>query len=92
MELFALKDVKAGTFGNPLSFVNRGVALRSLGEAASSPESALNKFPHDFQLFALGEFDQFSGKLTLLDTPDFVITVGDLLTNGADPTRQQRAA
>lgn len=79
MELYSLKDVKAGTFGNPLTFVNRAVAIRSLGEAAQQPDSMLRKHGYDYQLYYIGEFDFTSGKITIPDTPDFVITVGDLV-------------
>lgn len=80
MELYSLKDIKASTFGNPLIFVNRAVAIRSLAEAAQQPDSMLCKHPYDFQLFYIGEFDATSGVLSRPDTPDFVITVGDLKT------------
>lgn len=78
MELYSLKDVKAGTFGNPLFFVNRAVAIRSLSEAAQQPDSMLRKHGYDFQLYTIGTFDPVSGALTPLETPDFVITVGEL--------------
>lgn len=79
MELYSLKDVKAGTFGNPIAFVNRAVAIRSLAEAAAAPDTQLNKHAFDFQLYYVGEIDSLSGTITVPSTPDFVITVGDLL-------------
>lgn len=80
MELYSIKDVKASTFGNPISFVNRAVAIRSLAEAAAQPDSMLNKHGFDFQLYHLGDLDPTSGELVCLAQPDFVITVGDLLS------------
>lgn len=79
MDLYSLKDVKAGTFGNPLTFVNRAVAIRSLSEAAQQSDSMLSKHGYDYQLYYIGEFDAISGTLSRPDTPDFVITVGDLV-------------
>lgn len=79
MELYALKDVKAGTFGNPMSFVNRAVAIRSLSEAAQMPDNMLSRHGFDYQLYHVGSFDAVSGSLETLHTPDFVITVGDLV-------------
>jgi len=79
MELYSLKDVKAGTFANPVSFLNRAVAIRSLGDVAQQPESMLAKHGYDFALYHIGAFDTSSGQIVPLDTPDFVITVGELL-------------
>jgi len=79
MQLYSLKDVKAGTFGNPLTFINRAVAIRSLSEAAQQSDSMLRKHGNDYQLFLIGEFDTFSGKISVPETPDYVITVGELV-------------
>lgn len=78
MELYSLKDVKAATFGNPLTFVNRAVAIRSLAEAAKQPDSMLSRHGFDYQLYHIGTFDAQSGAIVCLPTPDFVITVGEL--------------
>jgi len=79
MELYSIKDIKAGTFGNPLPFVNRAVAIRSLAEAAAQPDTMLSKHGYDYQLFFLGEIDAVSGVISCPPQPDFVITVGELL-------------
>lgn len=88
MELFAIKDVKAGTFGNIVCYLNRAVALRGLAEAVQQPDNMLSKHGFDFQLYHLGTFDQTSGVVECFPQPDFVITVGDL----APPVQQQRTA
>lgn len=78
MELYSLKDIKAGTFGNCMSFINRGVALRSLAEAAAQPDTMLFKHGEDYQLYHVANFDPASGAVESLSTPDFIITVSDL--------------
>lgn len=78
LEIFSMRDVKAGSFGAPMHFVNRAVAIRSLSEAVKNPESTLSKFPEDYQLFHVGDFDQNSGVVEALDAPNFVINVSDL--------------
>lgn len=77
MELYSLKDIKAGTFGSVMGFVNRAVAQRSLAEAAAQPDSMLNKHGEDYQLYYIGEFDPQSGKIVCPETPDYVITASD---------------
>lgn len=56
MNLYALKDVKTGTFGAPLMGVNDGHISRSIKEMFG-PESTPFRYPSDFELFQVGEFD-----------------------------------
>lgn len=79
MHIYSLKDVKAGTYSPPMTFLNRAVAIRSLAEAAQQPDTMLHKHGADYQLYELGEFDVNSAKITLRETPDYVITVSELL-------------
>lgn len=59
MILYSIKDVKACAFGAPVPFVNDVVAKRAFCAACANPESV--PFPHDLELWRLGELDEKSG-------------------------------
>lgn len=74
-------DRKARTYGPPMVFGNVELAqrmARSLMEQRGS-QSDLEKYPEDFDLFYIGEFDQDTGLITRIDAPKFLFTFADLL-------------
>jgi len=78
--VFALRDSKADTFGNPMFVSNMGVLLRDIQSVITRESSSmLAQHPGDFSLFKLGEFDDVKGVFTLLPLPDYVLDVSSLL-------------
>lgn len=76
MKLFSVKDVKSSIFLNPLPARSTPEATRIIALSASNPESTLAKFPADFELWFIGDFDELSGILT--STPSFVASVNEI--------------
>lgn len=65
MLAFGVRDVKAEAFvGTPIFVRARGLAVRAFGDQANDPSSDIGKYPADFQLFELGEWDEVTGVLT----------------------------
>lgn len=66
-KIVSVYDVKAEAFAQPVFVQSHGAAVRSFGEAVNNPAKDNNfaKFPEDFTLFALGEFDDSTGIFTL---------------------------
>jgi len=62
MKILAIKDKKIG-FDVPFTMPNEGAAIRSFGEACKNKESNLAKYPEDFELFSIGEFDTATGEI-----------------------------
>jgi len=83
LKLFAIRDLKAATYGQIISLPTRAVATRTFSEWTRNPDSFFAKYPHDFELFELGELDQVTGRITLLDTPDYVVRASDLLASAS---------
>lgn len=85
--VFALFDVKAEVFGNPMFVPNQAVMVRELtDEVRRMPVSEGNnlaKHPEDFQLFDLGEFDEVAGTFALLK-PRFLLEVSALAVRVVD--------
>lgn len=57
MKLFAVRDVVAGAFGNLHAEKHEAVAIRNFVTACVQPDSLFQKFPKDYELVCLGEFD-----------------------------------
>lgn len=70
--LYALKDVKGGYYGNIFQEIQDVDAQRSFIVATRDNKSKVGQFPQDFELVRLGCFDNISGKVTILDQPVFL--------------------
>lgn len=77
LKIFAIYDRKAGTYGQPFALQSRGVALRTLQSWVSDPASFFAKFPDDFELYEIGEFNQMDGSIVSMK-PDFVGRAADV--------------
>lgn len=79
LKLFSIRDLKAGSYGQPFVMPNRQVAMRTFQTWTQNPESFFSKFPHDFELFEIGQMDAVTSILTSLSTPDYVCRASDLV-------------
>lgn len=69
LKLFAIRDAKTASFGNPIVFQARGQAIRSVSDEVNRRNSGeqsttLQQHPEDFELFEIGEFDTDTGLIT----------------------------
>lgn len=64
---FSVFDTKTDAFARPFFCKSIGEAMRSWESISNDPQSEICKFPADFTLFQVGEFDETTGKLTPLD-------------------------
>lgn len=56
MKLYALKDVKMGTYGSVMMAQNDAHMSRLLDESLKGQNVTPAKYPGDFELFQVGEF------------------------------------
>lgn len=61
MKLYALKDVKSGQFGPVMLAQNDMHMTRTLQEAFEGSRETVARFPGDFELFQVAEYDTLSG-------------------------------
>lgn len=62
-KVFAIRDMKAEAFLPPYFSPTVGIAIRSFTDAVNSPEGPFGKYPDDFTLFEVGQFDDGTGVL-----------------------------
>lgn len=60
-KMFSVYDSKAQVFGTPFCFGTVGLALRAFTDLAKDPQSTVSRYPMDFCLFQVGEFDDNKG-------------------------------
>lgn len=63
-KIYAVYDSKAEFYGQPFFQRTVGEAVRSWETVCNDGQSAMSKFPADYTLFEIGEYDQETGKIT----------------------------
>ena len=61
--IFTVLDMAAKRFTEPFFAANEEVALRSFKEAVNSEGHPFSKFPEDYALYKIGEWDNESGDI-----------------------------
>lgn len=73
MKLFSVYDKKVAAYAAPFLSRTSGEAIRNFTELASG-DNLVGKYPEDYSLMCIGEFDESSGIITVPSTgPAFVI-------------------
>lgn len=80
-KVYAIRDIKADTFGSPVVVPQLGVLLRDLQRLVNDPQSQhpMSMYPQDFAVYQLGDYDDRKGQLLLLRLPDHVLNVESLV-------------
>lgn len=77
MQLYSLMDKKAGSFGGILLAASDGHVSRVIQERFTGSGDTVEKYPEDFDLYALGEFTFETGAIQ--SDIKFVVNVGVIL-------------
>lgn len=80
MKLFAVRDIKADSYGAPISVATRGLALRSFSDVCLDARSEIAKYPEDYSLHELGEYDPNSGVITPHPSPKHVASAVEMIS------------
>lgn len=81
MKLFSVYDTKAQFFLQPFPETSTHAALRGFDVAVNEGKSTFSKFPDDFCLMELAEFDQKTGALIPLTSPNNLGSARTVLRN-----------
>lgn len=74
LKIYTIKDKKAEAYLQPFTTSTDGLAIRMV-QASMEQENNLSKYPEDFSLWQIAEFDENTGKVTGLDD---IICLGQL--------------
>jgi hypothetical protein len=77
-KVYTIYDKKALSY-SPLLMVfdNRVSALRQFEQLCRSEGSLVNRYPDDFALYCLGNFDEEKGKLFSYDVPEHILDASE---------------
>jgi len=64
LKLFTIRDIKGNSFSPPAAHPTVGLAERWLKELATDPNTQIAKYPEDFSLLQIGEFDPNTATMT----------------------------
>jgi len=76
--LYALMDLKSSFFNDPIVVPHEAIIIRQLKTMVNDEKSSLSKYPEDFALFKLAEFDEKSGAFEIEKPPKHVINLATL--------------
>lgn len=69
MKIFTVHDSKAEAYLPPFYMKTRGEALRAFETTVKDTNSQFNKYPHDYTLVELGEFDEQTASICTHEKP-----------------------
>lgn len=90
--LFSVYDSAAERFLEPFCAPTVEFAIRSFKEAVTRDGHQFNKFPEDYTLFKVGEYDQESGSLKPVATPQSLGVAITFMAEGPKLDQEARDA
>lgn len=78
LKAYSLLDTKTGTYSQPFFLLHQGYAVRAVLDMANGNDNQIGRYPFDFRLVRIGEFDDNVG-LLMGATHEDIGTVGALV-------------
>jgi len=72
-KVFSIRDAKAQMYNQPFFQRTHGEAERNFQQLVKDEKSMISKFPDDYDLYFIGEYDDNAGTLKPLDTPQHIV-------------------
>lgn len=63
VNLYAVYDLKALAYSAPFVAANDEVAKRMFATTMEDPTTMIGRYPKDYRLFCLGDFDDYTGTI-----------------------------
>lgn len=74
MRLYSLLDKKAATFGSIMMAPTDGMMCRTIEEMTQEGHT-VRRYPEDFDLYYVGDFDDQSGRVGEPEAPGFIVNM-----------------
>lgn len=84
VQVYSIRDRKAESFMQPFFSLADGMAARSFSDMVNDPGQMVARHPEDFDLYAIGQFDDTDGRLVGTQTPRFVVAAATLKKGAPD--------
>lgn len=73
LRVYSIRDSKAEIFNQPFFQKTDAEAQRSFAQLIRDPKSTINQFPEDYDLYFLGTYDDQTGVIKSMDTPQHML-------------------
>jgi len=73
LKVFTIRDSKAEVFNPPFCKHTHGEAERDFTSVANDEKSMVSKYPEDYDLYHIGTYDDQTGKIESLPTPEHML-------------------
>lgn len=73
LKMYSIRDQKSEIFNVPFYKQTHGEAERDFRTLVNDQKSQVNIYPEDFDLYYIGTYDDNSGIVEPLKTPEFII-------------------
>jgi hypothetical protein len=72
LNIYSVYDQCARAYNQPFYVQNDAMALRAFADNVNRDDTTINKTPEHFSLHCLGHFDDATGLIEPLDSPQFI--------------------
>jgi len=79
LKIYSVRDAKGEIFNTPFYKKTHGEAERSFKELTKDDKSYVSKYPEDYDLYYIGEYDQRTGQFIPQDTPQHIVKAVNLI-------------
>lgn len=69
LKVYSIYDSKAEAYLQPFFMANKGTAIRAITDILRQNDHQFTKYPEDYTLFELGEYDDSNGQMQPHLTP-----------------------
>lgn len=73
LKAFSIRDTKAEVFNTPFFQKTHGEAERAFKRLTADQQSMIAQYPEDYDLYYIGEYDDQTGKLITIDSPQHLV-------------------
>lgn len=80
LKAFAVLDIKANAFLQPVFMPTVGMMTRAFADAVAREGHEFHKHPEDYRLAYIGTFDDSSGRMEPLAAPEFIGAGSDFVS------------
>lgn len=79
LKVYTIRDSKAEVYNTPFFQKTHGEAERSFNQLLRDEKSMVNKYPEDYDLYFIGNWDDQEGTFTPCDTPQHIAKAAHLV-------------
>lgn len=73
LKMYSVRDSKGEIFNVPFYKKTHGEAERDFATLTRDEKSQINMYPEDYDLYYIGEYDDSTGKIKSLETPQHIV-------------------